>query len=209
VEPLRVPISTVPGNHDYRKHPYHLIFDVRLDLQIFGIDVKRITEYSGYNLGKDDAIALWHELHSSKSLPAVLGAVPNLDVDEAAQMLAIDPSIRAYRECLADRASYVVQLGDHRIILLDSAHDIRVLTSVTEALRHLLLMTNEDEATFAGGSPNCEVISDDELLKATAALAATPVGGLVMVALHAPCSTRAAPNTLLPLPGRRLARPRR
>ena len=27
VEELRVPIFMVPGNHDYRKHPYHLYFD--------------------------------------------------------------------------------------------------------------------------------------------------------------------------------------
>ena len=29
VEELRVPIFMVPGNHDYRMHPYHLYFDVQ------------------------------------------------------------------------------------------------------------------------------------------------------------------------------------
>ena len=52
VEELRVPIFTVPGNHDYRTNPYDLVFD--LDLGIAG--EQQITNHSGYHLRWEDAV---------------------------------------------------------------------------------------------------------------------------------------------------------
>ncbi len=46
VEELRVPILMTPGNHDYRRHPYHLVFDA----QIAGQDVYRIRNFSNLAL---------------------------------------------------------------------------------------------------------------------------------------------------------------
>ena len=177
VEELRVPIFLVPGNHDYRKHPYHLLFDV----EIAHLDVKRLTNYAPYHMQAGDALALWTGLYGG-----VEDGVPDLDDDSAARMVEIDPDLRPYRECLADPGFYVVRLGAHRIVMLDSAHDVGVLTSKWDGLVAWLGFASEDEYTFAGGSPNCEGVSDEELDEVAKALAGTPDGGLFILGVHAP-----------------------
>jgi len=116
VEELRVPIFMTPGNHDYRKHPYHLIFDL--------IGLHRIPNFANYRLEEGEAIALWQKLLG-------IQGVPKLGIDDAARMVEIDPAARPFRACLADGGSYVVRLGVHRLVMLDSAHDVGVLTSFT------------------------------------------------------------------------------
>ena len=37
-----MPILMTPGNHDYRRHPYHLVFDVNLG----GQDIQRVRDFS-------------------------------------------------------------------------------------------------------------------------------------------------------------------
>ncbi|HZM78508.1 MAG TPA: hypothetical protein VFC19_22505, partial [Candidatus Limnocylindrales bacterium] len=175
VEELRVPIFIVPGNHDYRLHPYHLIFN--LDY----LGHHRFRNYEPYHLQSGDALALWTGLYGG-----VEDGVPDLDKDSAARMVAIDPDLRPYRECLADRGSYVVRLGAHRIVMLDSAHDVGVLTSGLDGIRAYLHFASEDELTFAGGSPNCDGVSEAELKLATDALAETADGGLFILGIHAP-----------------------
>jgi predicted phosphodiesterase len=175
VEELRVPIFMVPGNHDYRMHPYHLIFD--LDF----VGHHRFTTYENYHLQSGDALALWTGLYGG-----VEDGVPDLDVDSTARMVEIDPGLRPYREALADRGSYVVRLGAHRIVMLDSAHDVGVLTSGKDALREYFGFVSENEHTFAGGSPNCEGVSEAELKLAADALAGTADDGLFILGIHAP-----------------------
>ena len=55
VEELRVPIFTVPGNHDYRVNPYELIFNIDLG-KVLG--ERLVKNYGGYHLAWDDALAL-------------------------------------------------------------------------------------------------------------------------------------------------------
>jgi calcineurin-like phosphoesterase family protein len=175
VEELRVPIFMTPGNHDYRKYPYYLIFD----LAVLGIGIKRIDNFQNYRLRSSDAIALWQGLHGGEG-------VPSLDTDSAARMVEIDPDARPFRACLADGGSYVVRLGAHRIVMVDSAHDVGVLDSIPDLIRALVYITlTENERTFADASPNSEGVEDSELTLVRGAFAESP-GGLLIVGVHAP-----------------------
>jgi len=82
--------------------------------------------------------------------------------------------------------SFVLELGPHRIAMIDSAHDVGVVTDPVDALLAYLGFASEDEQTFVGGSPNCEGVSDDEYDMVAGAFSAAPPGGLFLVALHAP-----------------------
>jgi hypothetical protein len=175
VEELRVPIFMTPGNHDYRKHPYHLIFD----LAVAGVGVRRIPNFENYRLLEDEATALWQQLLGGQG-------VPELRVGTAAQMVEIDPDARPFRACLAAGGSYVVRLGAHRLVLLDSAHDVGVLTSIPDLIRALIEITQtEDERTFADASPNSEGVEASELDLVAGAMAESP-DGLLVVGIHAP-----------------------
>jgi len=175
VEELRVPIFMTPGNHDYRKHPYYLVFELALDP--FGLH--RFPNFENYRLLEGEAIALWQELYGGDG-------VPRLDIGTAGQMVAIDPEARPFRACLADGGSYVVRLGAHRLVLLDSAHDVGVLTGTQGLINYIVnVVLTEDERTFADASPNSEGVEASELELVTGAMAESP-GGLVVVGIHAP-----------------------
>jgi Calcineurin-like phosphoesterase len=176
IEELRVPIFMVPGNHDYRKNPYTLLFN--LD---FGVKEVQVKNYYGYHMLWDDALALTRRKNGMGS-----DDVPDLGTGTAADAVEIDAENRPYKTLIADRGSYIVQLGDHRIAMLDSSWDVGVLTDRIDALRTIIGNVSEDEATFVGGSPNCEGISDEELAMTAAALAETPADALFMVGIHAP-----------------------
>jgi hypothetical protein len=187
VDALRIPIFLTPGNHDYRKHPYHLVFDLHLD--VVG-DVRRIKNHQPYNLSQVDAAILVNRLDPIGPIGAALGDrfVHNLGVDAAARMVELDPQMEAYRTFLHDPGPYVVELGKHRLAMLDSGHDVGMVTSVTDFLLHYLRWSGEDEATFLGGSPNCEGPSEkaNHVGEVKDALAGTPADGLFLVGLHAP-----------------------
>jgi hypothetical protein len=175
VEELRVPVFMTPGNHDYRKHPYYLVFQLALD--VFGL--RRISNFEGYRLREGEAIALWQELYGGDG-------VPRLSVDTAGRMVEIDPDARPFRACLARGGSYVVRLGAHRLVMIDSAHDVGVLTSIPDLVRALIGITlTENERTFADASPNSEGVEASELTLVTGAMAESP-GGLFIVGIHAP-----------------------
>jgi hypothetical protein len=176
VEELRVPIFMVPGNHDYRLHPYFLVFDVKV-----GPFTHRFHNFPDYNMLEADALALWTALFGG-----VEDGVPTLDSDSAARQVAIDPEVRPFHESLADKGSYVVELGKHRIAMIDSAHDVGVVDSPWEAIAEYLGFASEDKKTFVGGSPNCEGVLDGEFAMVTDALGATPADGLFLVGVHAP-----------------------
>lgn len=177
VAELRVPILMTPGNHEYRRAPYHLVFDVELA----GIGVRRIRNFSGYHLREPDAMALGNALYFPGG-----SHVPGLGRADAEAMVAVEPTLRTFREQLADTTPHVVELGPHRIVLVDSAHDVGMVTSIWDAVRAWFGTLDEDEATFVGGSPNCEGVSDEEYAVAVAALSQAPPEGLVILGLHAP-----------------------
>ena len=178
VEELRLPIFTVPGNHDYRVNPYELIFNIDLGV-LFG--ERLVKNYGGYHLPWDDALALVTGRNGADG-----DDVPDRGIDSAATMLDVDTVNRPYHRYLADVGSYVVELGPHRIAMLDSSWDVGVVNTVGDALRKYLGTLTEDEEAFVGGSPNCEGVSPAELRMTADALDATPDEGLFIVGIHAP-----------------------
>jgi hypothetical protein len=172
VERLRVPIFMVPGNHDYRLHPYRIIFD----LDGGPLNLKHIRNYSGYNILKQDAIAL--SVASGDSLE-----IPEVSADNAEQMVVIDPE-PPWLDFLIPRGSYVVQLGDHRIVMINSSHDLDILHGKFEALLVRFTEQEEDAETFVGGSPNCEGVDGNAFELATSTLAQT--SGLFILGIHSP-----------------------
>jgi len=176
VEELRVPIFMVPGNHDYRTNPYDLIFDVHIP----GKDLTRISNYQGYNLSREDACILGNILtggHGSE--------VPNISSDDAARQVAIS-EVPPCRGLLCEDGAYVVTLGPHKFLMLDTRHDVGVVDDPLEAIIYALGLANEDQMTFVGGSPNSDGISDQEVDWAKKQLSAENGEGLLVLGLHAP-----------------------
>ena len=182
VEELLVPIFMVPGNHDYRKHPYKLLFDVHIRIFGFDKDVTRIKNFPPYHLLQADALVLANALDGR----AAGSDVENISPPNAAWMVDVDPEIKGYKTYLADRRSYVVRLGKHRIAMLDSGYDVGMVTDVIGALTALIAQQDEDKVTFLGGSPNSEGVSPEELAMVSDALSEVPDDGLFVVGVHAP-----------------------
>ena len=101
-------------------------------------------------------------------------------------MVALDESLREYRRYLGDPTSHTVVLGDHRIVLFDSGHDVGIVDSIGEWLLQKMTFAGEDEATFLGGSPNCVGPSEGDVDEVARWLRDGPAKGLVIVASHAP-----------------------
>src|SRR5262249_6479158 len=60
-EELRVPIFTIPGNHDYRHNPYRLCFEAYLDdlvIEYISAFQKDINNYAPHNLTQLEALAI-------------------------------------------------------------------------------------------------------------------------------------------------------
>ena len=182
VEELLVPIFMVPGNHDYRKHPYKLLADLHIRIFGFDKDVTRIKNFPPYHLLQADALVLANALDGR----AAGSDVENISPPNAAWMVDVDPEIKGYKTYLADRRSYVVRLGKHRIAMLDSGSDVGMVTDVIGALTALIAQQDEDKVTFLGGSPNSEGVSLEELAMVADALSDVADGGLFVVGVHAP-----------------------
>jgi hypothetical protein len=181
VEELRVPIFMTPGNHDYRKHPYKHIFDLKIHIAGIPKDVHRFDNYSPYNLPKDDAVVLTNHLDGR-----TVSTVPNLSPAAAARMVEVDAEIKPFKTFLADGGSYVVQLGPHRLAMVDSAHDVGIVTELIKGAWVALGFGTEDEQTFVSGSPNCKGVEPGELAIVSDALNETPPDALFIVGVHAP-----------------------
>lgn len=181
VEELLVPILMAAGNHDYRRRPYHLVFDVA----VAGKELTRVRDFSNLALREREAMALTNAL----SFPGGT-EVPDVGKQTAMNMVAIDKTLRPYQECLAPRSPHVAALGKHRVVVLDSAHDLGMPGSSAEAAWEAIKSWwgsgDENFTTLVGGSPNCEGIDDEEYATAVTALETAPDDGLVMLGLHAP-----------------------
>lgn len=176
VEELKVPIFMVPGNHDYRKYPYKLIFDIHVIK-----DHERVKNFPGYNLLQEEAQILGNLLDGRSG-----SEVPNVGEDGSARMVEFDPSPDACAKYLVNPGSYVVQLGAHRLFMLDSGSDTGIVDDISGAIRNYVGLTGEDERTFVGGSPNSEGITSTEFDWLSQELAETAPEALFIVGTHAP-----------------------
>lgn len=199
VEELRVPIFMVPGNHDYRIEPYGLVFDLHLDddmrdkiiaagaalggggaatlhTWLTGKKLARVRNTSSYGLSDDDAAVL---------AKAVAGTsdIPTAQPDEAAAMVAVDKQNWPYRRYLNELGKYVVELGPHRVVMIDSAHDAGIVTELIAMAKVKAGFGSEDQDAFVGGSPNCSGVPNEAVDDVREALKQP---GLVIIGLHAP-----------------------
>ena len=192
VEPMHVPIYLTPGNHDYRRNSYRLIFDLHESVGPIGKDFERVTHFGSYGIRQPDAIALTNRLDPTWLAEATdnpaLGdqGVRNVSASAAGEMVEIDRDMREYRQFLGDPGTYVVELGDHRLVMIDSGPDTGVIDSLGEGIAYKLGLFGEDEATFVGGSPNCTGPSPSDLEAVEQVLDATPDHALVILGTHAP-----------------------
>ena len=189
VEELRVPIFIVPGNHDYRMNPYPLLFN--LDFGPF--NVRQLTSFEGYKMNWHDAVAVQG------------GNVPNLSADTAGRGLEIDKENRSFKTHLADKTNYVddggvwhavaphavktnyvVRLGSHRIVMLDSGWDVELPESKLDLIIWWFGGLSEGKRNAVSGTPNSNGVSDDMVGLVAETLTNTPDEGLFIVGSHAP-----------------------
>lgn len=192
VEPLRVPIFLTPGNHDYRRNAYRLVFDLHVSVGPLGKDLERVTNFGSLGIRQQDAVALtnrldptWLAEHAGN--PAIGDqSVRNLSSSAAAAMVEIDHEMSEYRKFLGEPGTYVVELGDHRLVMVDSGPDTGVIDSLGEGIAYKLGLFGEDEATFVGGSPNCTGPSVEDVQEVQHILDTVPDHALVLIGTHAP-----------------------
>jgi hypothetical protein len=202
VERLRVPIFMVPGNHDYRKHPYGLVFNlvlteemiiaitaisaathIPLDLTRWllfdgGKKLRHFENHSGYNLRWQDAAALTHGANDE--------SIPEMSPDEARRFLGVEDE-PPFTKLLVEKDSYTVRLGDHRIIMLNSAHDEGIFEGTVDGFLAKYGLRGEDKSTLVAGSPNCVGVTEDDVNNVRGELERDePAGGLFIVGIHAP-----------------------
>jgi hypothetical protein len=173
-EELGVPLCATLGNHDYRTDRYALNFEV-------GVPHLRheVSSFFPMNLTKEEALFLQHD-----------GSTPVLSRDSAGQMVKFGAPTYALRRLCGDEgaaeASFVLRLGRHRVVLLDSKHDLGVVDDILGVLG-AKLNGSEDERSFLGGSPNLVGVSDQHLEFVRDALRDAGDEGVVIVGIHAPC----------------------
>ena len=171
VQELHVPIFTTLGNHDYRRIPYLLHFTV---------DVPTHPEFDNapsFNLTRTDVNALQ-------------GATPSLSSEDAFAMVQVNQPTHYFKRInnvTADGSSYLVRLGpNHRIVVLNSQHDIGLLEGVSDGLKVFIGFGSEDQKDFADGAPNQVGILDSHLALLSQALTEAGNDGVVITGIHGP-----------------------
>lgn len=171
-EELRVPLFTVPGNHDYRPNPYELFFEIDIPI----VEDAHVTNHENWNLTDEDAIAL-------------VGGMPTYSRDFAARMVEIDQDNRPYQRTLgyggSPDGSYAVKLGNHTLVMIDTRWDVGVVDSLVDGMKVAMGFGSEDQRTFVAGSPNLVGVSDAHVDLLTTSVEEGE-NGVVIVAMHAP-----------------------
>jgi Calcineurin-like phosphoesterase len=167
-EELLVPIFTTLGNHDYREMPYSWVFD--LDAVVMN---KSMSNYAPANLRSSEAKAIEG------------GETPTYGVNNAAKMARVNTNLPGY-DTINDRRSYIVNLGPHRVVMLDSAQDVGILDSGWDGFRHFMGWDSADESRFAQASPNCKGVQQEHIGLLKQALSEAGPAGVLIVGIHAP-----------------------
>jgi hypothetical protein len=189
-EELQIPFFSTFGNHDYRIHPY----DLECVVNPANVELMRLKNYSSHNLIESEAIALQH-------------GVPEYGVTNAGSALRMlqrdktGASYAYYDKYFAgpNQRSYVVKLGKHRLVMLDTGYDEGVpdgigLSDLAEALvhyAHLSTLTGIDLPhgtvdLLNGGTPTVGFLDDTPLTLLRGAIQEAGADGLVIVGMHVP-----------------------
>jgi hypothetical protein len=168
-EELLVPIFTSLGNHDYRDMPYCWIGEV----DITGVKNPNITNFPNTNLSWSEAKALEGD------------EKPLFSKDNAVKMAHVDTNLPQYNT-INERRSYIINLGPHRIVMLDSAEDIGIIDTSWDGFLHFMGWDSDDAQRFSEASPNCKGIQQKHIQLVKQALAEAGSNGIVIVGIHAP-----------------------
>lgn len=181
---LEVPLFTVLGNHDYRENEYPLVFWIE---PFWNINWEKTKYHESFVLTEQEAIA-FEEAVTKES------GIPEYDKDECASFVSycegaevrkgnergyVYPWPALYTSEINPNADYVIQLGKHRIVCLDSAHDEGVVTGILQ-----WLFKDESEADFLAGAPDSAGFSKEQIAFLENQIRGAE--GLVIVAFHAP-----------------------
>ncbi len=178
-EELQVPIFTVFGNHDYRIHPYKLLFD----LDVPGPN-RELENYSPFNLTKEEAKALQ-------------GGHPTVSTEDGLEMVKVDNNdqqdlYRYYKKRINAESAYVLDLGPHRIVMLDTRFDLGIPGSagvgldISLIIKKLMGTFSENEKRAQDGGPNLVGFNSKDIDKVKTSLSEAGQSGLVIVGMHAP-----------------------
>jgi hypothetical protein len=167
---LRVPIFTVPGNHDYRRAPYPFIVSV----DVIASD-KEIGSYAPHNLTRQEAICLSPGQER-----------PTYSTWEARKFVEPDEAILAYHRELNDKGSYTVRLGRHRLVMLNSRWDAGVIGASWSDQLDFYLFGSENQRNFAAANPDQRGFTDQDRALLEEAVRGAGADGLVIVGVHAP-----------------------
>lgn len=175
-EELRVPIFTALGNHDYRVRAYYPLFT--MDIPV--VSDKVMEQFSSMNLNKEEA-----KLLTEHHLKLADGKV---SVDRAAEMTTPDRenrggSLNYYFRHINRDSSYVINLGVHRIVMIDGKWDAEPIEGYRDAIEYLLGCKGEATDNFADSSPDSVGVSTAEVEMIGESLQGN---GLVVVCMHAP-----------------------
>jgi hypothetical protein len=173
-EELHVPIFMTLGNHDYRRVPYQLLFDAHIPI----LPDHELKNFNPHNLTRSDAAA-------------VQGGKPTLSSGDALEMVKPqDPGYFFVRMCRGDvglgEASYTIKLGPHRIVMIDSKYDTGVLESSWDAFKLEVFGGDEQQRSFADGSPNQVGFAARHLDMVARAQSEAGNEGVVIVGVHGP-----------------------
>ena len=104
-------------------------------------------------------------------------------------MIEVDHEMRPPR-ALCDIGPHVVELGPHRIVLIDSAHDVGIPSGTAggawELLKQWWEMATKTPRPSSAAPRTAKGVSDEAYAVAVAALESAPAEGVVIAALHAP-----------------------
>lgn len=168
-EELLVPIFMGAGNHDYRLNPYQFLFNV----DIPAWPDEELGNYQPHNLTKEETKILQ-------------GGKPTIDRHKAYGMVKVDQKNPTFFRRFVNDPSYIVELGPHRIVMIDSRWDAGILDSDWDVIKEKAGFGEPDNRNFAAGDPNSEGFTKADVELVKKALVQAGGTGLVIVGVHAP-----------------------
>jgi hypothetical protein len=187
-QPLTVPIFMVPGNHDYRPLSYPLRFKVSV-----GPIGHTFGHHECFNLTKAQADVL-QDLETGRARSRfhqsvqALGSMRELTTSAAAALVAPATPTWLLNEVIGLQAQgcYDVHLGPHRLVMLDTGHDVGVVSGVLDVVSDYLGFNSENERTFMGGDPNQQGVTSTHIGRLNQAITDAGTNGVVLVGMHGP-----------------------
>lgn len=145
-----------------------------------------LWQHKGFNLLQSEAKKIIGVKHGDEYV------VPNLRPEAAARSVIPEERLRDgthsyFRRVNRDR-SYIIRLGPHRVVMLDTGWDEGIGTTITEAIvgKKLDGLGNEALKNFIAGSPDSIGVGEEGLAQVREALNDEAGDGVVIVGMHAP-----------------------